>query len=278
MNIVYFGTDVFLSCFSWLCRAHRVLALYTYHNDEDYFTEYAIVHMARALGIPVHYESITAADMARYVEGDGCELFFIAEYNRILPVPDGLPGFRGINTHSSLLPQGRSYYPIESAMLRGLGKTGVTMHKLTGQLDGGDILAQRAVEVTADMDSIDVYLQCAAQARGMLEEILEDLPGAWARAVPQGQRQPYWRRPEEGSLTLTHRHTRRQAAELFRRFNRMTQVELGGRWYYVSALMDGPTPLPQGEQMVGEHCWLYGAADGHLRLTVSPMPERGKGI
>ena len=55
MKIVYFGSDVFLSCFEYLLEKHQVLALYTYHNDEDYFTEYTIVQRARELGIPVHY-------------------------------------------------------------------------------------------------------------------------------------------------------------------------------------------------------------------------------
>ena len=43
MKVVYFGSDVFLSCFEYFVEKHQVLALYTYHNDEDYFTEYAIV-------------------------------------------------------------------------------------------------------------------------------------------------------------------------------------------------------------------------------------------
>ena len=38
MKVVYFGSDVFLSCFEYFVEKHQVLALYTYHNDEDYFT------------------------------------------------------------------------------------------------------------------------------------------------------------------------------------------------------------------------------------------------
>lgn len=106
MKIVYFGTDVFLSCFEYFVRHHHIMAFYTYHNGEDYFTEYAIVRRARELGIPVHYESVTEEEILRYME-DGCGLFFLAEYNRLLPVPPG-SSFRGINVHSSLLPQGRS--------------------------------------------------------------------------------------------------------------------------------------------------------------------------
>ena len=120
MKVVYFGSDVFLSCFEYFVEKHQVLALYTYHNDEDYFTEYAIVKRAGELGIPVHYEAISPEEIRRYFTEEGCELFFIAEYDRILTLPEELPAFRGINTHSSLLPQGRSYYPIEGAMEREL--------------------------------------------------------------------------------------------------------------------------------------------------------------
>ena len=104
MKVVYFGSDVFLSCFEYFVEKHQVLALYTYHNDEDYFTEYAIVKRAEELGIPVHYEAISPEEIRRYFTEEGCELFFIAEYDRILTLPEELPAFRGINTHSSLLP------------------------------------------------------------------------------------------------------------------------------------------------------------------------------
>ena len=150
MKVVYFGSDVFLSCFEYFVEKHQVLALYTYHNDEDYFTEYAIVRRAGELGIPVHYEAISPEEIRRYFTEEGCELFFIAEYDRILTLPEGFPAFRGINTHSSLLPQGRSYYPIEGAMERELSCTGVTMHKVAQRLDGGDVLAQHTIDITAD--------------------------------------------------------------------------------------------------------------------------------
>ena len=118
MKVVYFGSDVFLSCFEYFVEKHQVLALYTYHNDEDYFTEYAIVKRAGELGIPVHYEAISPEEIRRYFTEEGCELFFIAEYDRILTLPEELPAFRGINTHSSLLPQGRSYYRLCSSVRR----------------------------------------------------------------------------------------------------------------------------------------------------------------
>ncbi|MFR2694775.1 MAG: formyltransferase family protein [Enterocloster bolteae] len=60
----------------------------------------------------------------------------MAEYSHKIPVPDD-SRFYGVNIHSSLLPEGRSYYPIECAMERGLGRSGVTMHKIAKSLDRG---------------------------------------------------------------------------------------------------------------------------------------------
>ena len=200
MKVVYFGSDVFLSCFEYFVEKHHVLALYTYHNDEDYFTEYAIVKRAGELGIPVHYEAISPEEIRRYFTEEGCELFFIAEYDRILTLPEELPAFRGINTHSSLLPQGRSYYPIEGAMERELSCTGVTMHKVAQRLDGGDVLAQHTIDITADTDSIDVYLQSAAWARD-------------GRGAPRAPRRPLGRRPAAGGEAALLEASRVRAAD-----------------------------------------------------------------
>ena len=270
MKLVYFGSDVFLSCFEYFLREHQVLALYTYHNDEDYFTEYAIVQRARELGIPVLYESISPEEISRYFTEQGCELFFIAEYDRILTLPKGLPAFRGINIHSSLLPQGRSYYPIEAAMERSLTRGGVTLHKLAQQLDQGDILAQRAFEITDAMDSVDVYLRCAANAREMTEEVIGNLDACWAAAQPQREKLPYWRRPESELLTLRHDMSGREALAVFRRFNAMTQVELNGAWFYVTAITAGSAPLLADVRQLAPSRALYRVSDGHLRLHIHP--------
>ena len=271
MKIVYFGSDVFLSCFTYFLRQHQILALYTYHNDEDYFTEYAIVKLARQRGIPVHYEAITPQEITRYFTEEGCELFFIAEYDRILTLPQDLPAFRGINTHSSLLPQGRSYYPIEGAMERDLPRTGVTMHKVAQRLDGGDVLAQRVIDITDEMDSVDIYLRCAAEAREMAEDLMDHLEDRWAAGLPQTGRHPYWKRPAAPLLTLSHTMRRSEALAVFRKYNAMTQVELDGAWYYVTAVMTGTGPLHRDVQYLSPTRVLYRAADGHLRLQIHPM-------
>ena len=274
MKVVYFGSDVFISCFEYFVQKHEVLALYTYHNDEDYFTEFEIINRARELGIPVHYESITEEDILRFFREEECGLLFSAEYDRLLKLPENLPEFRGINAHSSLLPQGRSYYPIEAAMERGLARSGVTMHKLAPRLDQGDIIAQRAVDILPGMDSIDVYLYCAAYAREMLKDIMSDLEGCWSRAKAQGEKQQYWHRPADELLTLRHDMRREEALDMFRRYNSTTQVSVNGEWFYVNGIAAGVGPLCEEARFLAQNRLLYRLKDGHLRLQVQKKEDR----
>ena len=268
MKIVYFGSDVFFSCFEYLAEKHEIMALYTYHNDEDFFNENRIVEKAKAHGIPVHYEELTQDQVRELFENQGCELFFIAEYDKKLPVPEDLKQFRGINVHSSLLPQGRSYYPIECAMERELPKTGVTMHKITNDLDCGDILDQRAVTITDQMDSIDIYLKNAENTLLMLQALMEDFEGTWNQAQPQGEVIPYWKRPADALLRVTHDMTVAEALGCFRKFNGMTEVILNGKIHFVFAMMSGNAMLPKPEMQVKADLWLFALADGHVRVTV----------
>lgn len=271
MRVVYFGSDVFIDCFEYLVQKHEVLALYTYHNEEDYFTEFSIAARAKRLGIPVHYESIMPEQIIEYFTEKNCDLFFVAEYNRILQLPENFPAFKGINTHSSLLPQGRSYYPIEAAMERNVEKTGVTMHKLAPLLDKGDILMQSTIDITPEMDSVDIYIYCAAHARKMIEYICNNFEKVWDEAIPQSQEQIYWKRPDTELLILHHEMCRAEALSLFRKFNSLAQVNINGEWYHITALADGEAPLSKDFERLGEDRILYRIADGHLRLHIHPM-------
>ena len=276
MKIVYFGSDVFLPCFEYFLENHEVLALYTYHNDEDYIHEYTIIDVAAERGIPVHYESIDEAEVRRLINHEGCELFFIAEYDRKIPVPEDEIRFKGINTHSSLLPHGRSYYPIECAMEKDLEYTGVTMHKVTDSLDGGDILKQETVRIESDMDSVDVYLQNASNAVEMLKEIMENFDESWERGKPQKIVEPYWKRPDSRLLTITHDMCVSDAVEMFRKYNSMTEVTIGRKVHFITSVMPGKAMIHKDEMRLRHYLWLYRLKDGHIRINVREKNQENR--
>ena len=273
MKIVYFGTDVFLPCFRYLAEREEILALYTYHNDEDYFAEHLTVREARALGIPVTYGRISEDRVRRYFEKEGCDLFFSAEYGYIIPVPAGLESFRGVNVHSSRLPEGRGYYPSGCAMERGLGRTGVTMHKIVSETDAGDVLFQESIAITPEMDSVDVYLESSRRALEMTKRLFADFKGRWNAARPQERLGERWAKPGKGKRTVGHGMTIAEALATHRRFNLMTLVCLGGRLHRIVSIESGRAALPEPEIEIAPGRFLYGTADGHLRLTVLPGKE-----
>ncbi len=73
----------------------------------------------------------------------GPDLFVVAAYGQILPGELlSIPKFGAINIHPSLLPKYRGPSPIQSAILNGDAKTGVTFIKMDEELDHGPIIYQ----------------------------------------------------------------------------------------------------------------------------------------
>ena len=161
-------------------------------------------------------------------------------------------------------------------MERGLGRCGVTMHKIAKSLDRGDILAQRKYDIQPGNDSVDIYLKSGRQALSMVKELMEDFDRVWSNARPQKEKLPYWNRPKKEALALNHSMTVEEARGVYRCFNKMTTVCIDGRSCYVDGFAAGSVLLGQDDShnlFVRENRVLYGVADGHLRLDLVPVWE-----
>jgi len=75
------------------------------------------------------------------------DLFIVASYGKIIPksILD-IPKLGTLNVHPSLLPKFRGPSPIQSFILSGEEKTGVTIMLMDEQVDHGSILAQQNLE------------------------------------------------------------------------------------------------------------------------------------
>lgn len=273
MNIVYFGTDVFLKLFRYLSQNHNIMALYTYYNQEDYFTEYNILREAEKLGIPVHYEAISREAIAEYISG-GCELFFLAEYDRIIPCLGEDEGFRAINVHSSLLPCGRGYYPIENAMQNGVKKTGVTLHKAVSKFDNGDIIAQAQIDVTDEDDSVNIYIKSCDAALELLKEIMQDFTGSYNGAVKQNRVEKAEKRPDNERLKIHHKLTVSQAEEIYRRYNKLSYFTDGNREYRIVNMSCKRLNVDMDIFWISENYLHFKLKDGYARITAEQKKGR----
>ncbi len=82
------------------------------------------------------------------------ELIVTAAYGRLLPANIlAVPPLGCLNIHASLLPAYRGAAPIQWCIIRGESEAGVTIMLMDEGMDTGDILLQRRVAVSDDMDA-----------------------------------------------------------------------------------------------------------------------------
>jgi len=71
------------------------------------------------------------------------DIFIVASYGKIIPDRFlNIPTHETLNVHPSLLPELRGPSPIETAILRDIKKTGVSIMRLDKEMDHGPIVAQ----------------------------------------------------------------------------------------------------------------------------------------
>ena len=83
-----------------------------------------------------------------------------------------------VNVHPSLLPKYRGSSPIESAILNGDEKTGVSLMKLSKEMDAGDVYSQEEIELSKTETASDLYKTCGEIGAEMLvRDLLKIISG-----------------------------------------------------------------------------------------------------
>jgi methionyl-tRNA formyltransferase len=93
----------------------------------------------------------------------GCRIMIPGEIYRIPPL--GM-----LAVHDSLLPHYRGFAPLNWSIINGETKTGVTLFHLSDLMDGGDIVAQKSVDIGNDEPAPAIYERiCDATIEVILE-------------------------------------------------------------------------------------------------------------
>ncbi len=200
MKIAYFGYDFFHSCLETLVEdGHEVIKIFTYVTDNKYNFNEKVISIADSIRAPVQFCKPRRSDIDELFTVHGCELLVVAAYPFKIPVGD--PERRGINIHPSLLPQGRGPWPLPWVILKGLKRSGVTIHKLENDMDGGDILSQHEFNISDDEDLETLSCKCQLSAAALLRDLLSKFERKWEHARRQ-TKGTYWRSPTTVDQTL----------------------------------------------------------------------------
>ena len=145
----------------------------------------AVGRAARDLGLPLVE---TDGDLVPVLEPFRPDVLAVVAYGRLLPqaVLD-LPVVAPVNLHFSLLPALRGASPVQSAILAGAERTGVSTIRIVAALDAGPVYASRETAIDAEEDAGTLGARLADLGAALLVETLDSLASGDARATPQDE-------------------------------------------------------------------------------------------
>ncbi len=114
------------------------------------------------------------------------DIAVVAAYGKLIPktILD-IPQHGCVNIHPSLLPEYRGPSPIQTALLDGAVRTGVSIMLLDEEMDHGPILGQRTTEVLADDTNQSLQHSLACEGADLLLELLPDYCAGRLQPQPQ---------------------------------------------------------------------------------------------
>jgi methionyl-tRNA formyltransferase len=193
MRFAITGCDRYLAIFEAFVRAGwRPLRLFTSHATSEHDNQRRVVALARQQGAAIQLSRLTTADLAQLREQE-CDALIVASYN--WKICDWRPYLKyAVNFHCSPLPEGRGPYPITRAILEKRESWAITCHKLTSDIDNGDILAAESFPLRPDEchESLDLKVQMAAGR--LAKAVATRFTELWEHAEPQKQG-TYWKLP-----------------------------------------------------------------------------------
>jgi len=143
----------------------------------DELTPTAVAQAARALGLPLaEVDTVKTGPGFKALAATTPQVLAVVAYGELLP-PNVLrvPTIAPVNLHFSLLPELRGASPVQTALLLGLERTGVTTIVMDQGLDTGPVILQRAEPIGPADDAGSLGARLAVIGGALLVESIDML-------------------------------------------------------------------------------------------------------
>jgi methionyl-tRNA formyltransferase len=184
-----------------------VACLFTHMDDpreEIWFRRPA--ELAEKQGIPIHTpDNLREPPWIHLISSVKPDVIFSFYYRHMIPNEIlSIPAIGAFNLHGSLLPKYRGRCPVNWVLIEGEKTTGLTLHVMVEKPDAGDIIAQRAIEISFDDNAHSLFMKMTREARILMKEVLPLIRNGSFRQIPQADIGPssYFggRKPEDGLI------------------------------------------------------------------------------
>ena len=180
-NIIFWGTpDITIPYLEKLERAgYNIVAVVTLPDRpvgrKQILTAPSPKFWAKERNIPVLQPEKLDQNFAEEIKKINPDISIVVAYGKIIPESIiNTPSLGTLNVHYSLLPKWRGATPVESAILYGDEKTGVSIQQMVYKLDAGAIFAEKEIKLKGDEFREDLRSNLSEAGSDLL---IESLPG-----------------------------------------------------------------------------------------------------
>jgi methionyl-tRNA formyltransferase len=189
MRIVFIGTVEFSlrALEKLLDMKADIVGVCTRHASAGNADHVSLSGLCDAQGIPWHgARDINASETLDWIRAKKPDVIFCFGWSRLLKAellatpPLGVIGF-----HPAALPANRGRHPVIWALVLGLEQTASTFFFMDGGADSGDIISQRAIEISPADDARALYDKITETALSQIEEFVPRLGTPGLERRPQ---------------------------------------------------------------------------------------------
>lgn len=195
MNIIYFGSSSFaVPALKALLKAgHRIPCVVT---QPDRKKGRGLLPASTPVKETAQESGLTVYQPARLDSHEALDLFLglkpdilaVAAYGQILPEQVlNIPRLIPLNIHASLLPKYRGASPINRAIINGETQSGVTIIKMTEEMDAGPIVMQKECEIPDEYTAPDLEQKLSQIGSSLILEAIKAIERDDYGLTPQDQ-------------------------------------------------------------------------------------------
>lgn len=192
LKIIFFGTPEFaVESLDRIRKAgHYVCAVVTMPdktgNRGHGIIESDVKKYAVKNGIPLlQPEKLRDENFLNALRKYDADIFIVIAFRMMPEVVWNMPRLGTFNLHASLLPRYRGAAPLNRAIMNGETKTGVTTFFLKHEIDTGDIIEQREIDILPDDNVGTIHDKLMALGADMVVDNLENIADGTVRPKPQ---------------------------------------------------------------------------------------------
>jgi len=184
MRIIFFGSDNFaIASLKLLAQKKQEIDIISVVTKPDKkkgrgmkVIPLKIKEVALELGLDIYQPKKFNEQAVAHIKSLAPELIVVVAYGRILPkeILD-IPSKGCVNLHSSYLPDLRGAGTVPWSIIRGYKYTGVTTMCISEEVDAGDIIEQKKVEISREDTSATLSEKLAEEGAKLLVDTLNKI-------------------------------------------------------------------------------------------------------